>query len=135
MSCIADARGAMDVHPYIAGRSDERFARVHAHPYVQGFAMQPGMSSQRSLRLRGALDRILCSREGNKECIALCVHLMSVPFLDRGAHDFVVICQHGCVFLAEFVEQVGRLLDVGKKEGYRSGWLRRRRAPWNLSPS
>ena len=73
-----------------------------------------------ALRLDGCRNRIARAREDEEERVSLSVHLDAVGRCEGFAHDPSVRAQELRVCLAEPLEELRRVLDVGEDEGDRS---------------
>jgi hypothetical protein len=121
MSGRAETRGAMNVHPDVAGRRCDRLARVQSHPHAQGFALRPLVRCQPALRFDGGGDAILSARESNKEGVTGGIDFITAVRLKRGAHDLALLLQRLGIFFAEAVQQPGGAFNVTKQKCDRTG--------------
>ena len=71
----------------------------------------------RALRLDGRGDGVSRAREHEEEGVALRVDLDPVARRERVADDSPVRRQHLAVVVAEALEELRRVLDVGEDEG------------------
>ncbi len=107
---------AVDIHAHVAGRRDDRFARVETHPNADGHPTRPDVSGQCSLGVGGAGDRLLGAGERGEERVALGVHLVTMPALEQRSQELALVLKDLCVLAAQAVEETGRPLDVGEQE-------------------
>jgi hypothetical protein len=108
-----DASGSMNVEADVTFLRHDRLACVkpHAHPDRSlGQRLLPG--SSRGQRIAGA-------GEGDEERVALRVDLDPAVPAERIPEDTPVIGKCLGISVAELVQQPGRALDVGEKEGDR----------------
>src|SRR6266508_2479371 len=120
MPYITDARGAVNIHSDITSRSDQRFASMQPHSDAQRLVVYPRMGYEGALCFCRRLDCIQSTRKGDKECIALCVYFLPIPFLDCRAQDLMMFCQHFCILISQFIEEIRGPFYVCKKKSNRA---------------
>ena len=117
----ADARGSHDVEPDIPLLVHGRLAGVQADPHAD-VDLTSGHDSRcvRTLRLDRRGDGVSRTGEHEEEGIALRVDLDPVASRERVADDPPVRRQHSAVVVAEALQELRRVLDVGEDESDRS---------------
>ena len=116
----ADARGSYDVEPDIPLLVHGRFTRVQTDPHADVDLTGPRLRCVRTLRLDSRGDGVSRTGEHEEEGVALRVDLDAVASRERVADDPPVRRQHLAVVVAEALEKLRRVLDVGEDEGDRS---------------
>ena len=119
---VADPGRLVDREPHVPVLSDDRLARVQAHPNPHRVVVGPLLGSERPLRGRGRRGRRRGAREDGEERVALAVDLDPSALLECLAEQAVVRAQDGAVAVtAEGLEQPRRALDVREQEGDGAG--------------
>ena len=116
----ADARGSHDVEPDIPLLVHGRLAGVQSDPHADVDLAGPRLRCVCALRLDGRGDGVSRTREHEEEGVALRVDLDPVASRERVTDDPPVRGQHLAVVVAEALEELRRVLDVGEDEGDRS---------------
>jgi hypothetical protein len=112
----AYARGSRDVEPHVAARRERRLARVDAHADAQR------RLAKFALQTRRAHDGGARAGKGREERVALRVDDVSVRITDGRVDEAPVLGEQVAVGVTpDRREQLGRALDVGKKERDRPG--------------
>ncbi len=73
-----------------------------------------------TLSLHSGADRVARTLKGEEERVALRVDLDAVARAERLANDAPMRGQHVAIGVPETLEKLGRVLDVGEREGDRS---------------
>ena len=113
---LAAVAGGGDASPFVHVQADvalvrhARLARVESHPHPDR------ARSERPLRFLRRCDRVRGAGEGDKERVALRVHLDAAVIVERGSEQAAVLVERRCVAVAELVQQLRRALDVGEEE-------------------
>ena len=113
----ADARGAHDVETDVSLLVHRRLTGVQPDPYADLDLARPRLSGMRALRLDGSGDGVSRTREHEEEGVTLRVDLDPVACREGVADDSPVRRQHVAVVVAEALEELRRVLDVGEDEG------------------
>ena len=118
----ADPRRSHDVEADVALLVERGLARVEPDPHSNGRVVRPRLDGMRALSLDGRGHGVTGSREDEEERVSLGVHLDALRGRERLAHDPSVRAQDLGVPVAEALQELGRLLDVGEREGDGSLW-------------
>ncbi len=110
-----DPRRPVHVEPHVPLVGPERLARVQPHPHPHRAVRK------RALRLGGRRHRIGCTREGDKEGVALRVDLDTVVPPPGFSQRTAMLGKHLRVAVAQLREQPRRPLDVGEEKRHRPG--------------
>src|SRR6266853_777977 len=108
-----DPRRPMDVQADVTVCSHGWLAGVQPHPHPHWPV------GERPLSILGCGHRVGCSRECDKERIALGVDLNPAVALERIAQYPPMFSEQACVGVWLLVQQPSRRLDVGEEKGHR----------------
>ena len=86
-------------------------------PYADLDLAGPRLSGMRALRIDGSGDGVTRTREHEEEGVTLRVDLDPVACREGVADNSPVRHQHVAVVVAEALEELRRVLDVGEDEG------------------
>ena len=108
-------RREMHVSADVALFRERRLAGVEAHAHLYRPCLE------RPLPCVGGGQGVGGARKGVEERVALRIHLDAAAAAELLPQGAPVLRQHGCVLVAELVQQPRRALDVGEQEGHRAG--------------
>jgi hypothetical protein len=112
-----DTRAAMHAEPDVPLLAHRRLARVKAHTHTQVRPLRPCVLGEPTLRRDRRGDRILRTRKGGEERIALRVDLTPTVLSERPPQNPPVLGKHLTVALPQLLQQARRALDIREQEG------------------
>ena len=90
---------------------------MQCHAYAHPAISRPVVASEASLRFTRRHDGIARGGEGDEKRVALGPKLATRVSGKRRAQQLPMLGQHGCIPIAELVQQARRAFDVRKQEG------------------
>ena len=103
-------------------------AGVQSHAHADGLPAGPVRRRVCTLCFDRSCNGVSRAREGEEECVSLGIDLDAVVATERATNDSSVRGQDFGISVAEPLEQLRRVLDVGKDKRHRSGRQRRHAA-------
>ena len=116
-----NASRAYDVETDVSLLVYRGLAGVQSHAHADGLPVGPVRGRMCALCFDRSRNGISRAREGEEECVSLGIDLDAVVATERATNDSSVRGQDFGIPVAEPLEQLRRVLDVGEDERHRSG--------------
>lgn len=112
----ADARCPYDVEAHVSLLVNRRLSRVQADPHANRDTSRPLRGSMCALGVHCSSESVPGAREDEEERVSLRVHLDAVASRKRISDDAPVAGEHLAVVVAQPLQELRRVLDVGEDE-------------------
>ncbi len=119
MANRTNASRAHDVETDVALLVNRGLAGVQSHAHADDLSAWPVRGRMRTLCFYRRGHGVSCAREGEEECVSLGIDLDAVVGTESATSDSSMRGQDVGILVAEPLEQLRRVLDVGEEERHR----------------